>query len=623
MFDIQEELKKLPDQPGVYIMRDRSDTIIYIGKAKSLTKRVHQYFQASHDEGIKKQRMVEHIDHFEYIVTDSELEALILECNLIKEHRPRYNTMLRDDKTYPYIKVTLGEEYPRVIFARRMIRDKSRYFGPFTSGNAVRETIDLVQKVFHLRTCNRKFPESIGKGRPCLNYHMKQCRGVCTGLVSPEEYKVNVDQALEFLKGNDKPVIDRLTSEMQEASDALDFEKAAGYRDLINAVKSCVEKQKITRTDSDDQDIIAIAREGNDAVIQVFFVRSGRMIGRDHFFLSVSPDDTDGEITEAFLQQFYSGTPFIPNEIYLPCEPENMDLYEEWLADKRQGSVHIRVPKRGQKAKLLQLAGKNAEIVLKQDRDRIKKDEKRTEGAMRELASLIGAEGAKRMEAYDISNTNGYQSVGSMVVFENGRPLRNDYRKFRIKTVKGPNDYASMREVLTRRFTHGLEEIEELKKQGLGTESGSFTRFPDIIMMDGGKGQVNIAEDVLKQLGLDIPVCGMVKDDRHRTRGLYYHSEELPIDTGSDAFRLITRLQDEAHRFAITYHKSLRSKNAYHSFLDDIPGIGEKRRLALMGHFISADDLKKATAEEIASVPGMNSAAANAVYDYLHGKGSD
>ena len=618
LFDIQEELKKLPDQPGVYIMHDDTDAIIYIGKAKSLTKRVHQYFQASHDEGIKKKQMVEHIDHFEYIITDSELEALVLECNLIKEHRPKYNTMLRDDKTYPYIRVTLGEDYPRVLFARRVLKDKSKYYGPFTSGQSVRETIDLVQKVFKIRTCNRSFPRDIGKDRPCLNYHMKLCDGICTGQVSVEAYRENVNRAIEFLNGNDKPVIQDLTCKMQEAAEAYDFEKAAHYRDLIRSVKVCVEKQKITQTGDEDQDIIAIAREEEDAVVQVFFIRNGKMLGRDHFFLHLSEDDTVEEEIEAFLQQFYAGTPVIPKEIYVPVEINNHELLEQWLSEKRGSRVYLQVPKRGQKSKLLQLAQKNAEQVLTQDKERIKKEEGRTIGAMKELSKLLHLEGLSRLEAFDISNTNGFQSVGSMVVFEKGKPLRSDYRKFKIKTVEGPNDYASMKEVLTRRFTHGLEEMKEMQEKGLEPETGSFTRFPDVIMMDGGRGQVNIALEVLDELQLQIPVCGMVKDDHHRTRGLYFHNEEIPMDTHSEAFRLITRLQDEAHRFAITYHKSLRGKAQIHSFLDDISNIGPARRKALMRTYDSAEAMSQASVEDLLEIPEMNEKAAVSVWEYFH-----
>lgn len=592
-------------------MHDDKDAVIYVGKAKSLTKRVHQYFQASHDEGIKKARMVEQIARFEYIITDSEMEALVLENNLIKEHRPKYNTMLRDDKTYPYIKVTVQEKYPRVFSTRTVRKDRNRYFGPFTSAYAVRDTIELIQKLYHIRTCNRKFPESFGRERPCLNYHMKQCMGICRGCVSEEEYDVNVKEALSFLSGNHSEVLNMLTEKMQAASEKLDFEKAAEYRDLIESVKKCTEKQKVTAEDGEDRDIIAVSSDGEDAVTQVFFVRSGRLIGRDHFFMNVREDDDLPGLISAFIMQFYSGTPVIPRELFLQEDIEDKELIEEWLSEKRGSRVYLITPKKGTKEKLVELAEKNASLVLSQDKEKIKKEEGRTIGAMKEIAGLLNIPGISRLEAYDISNTSGYQSVGSMVVFEKGKPLRSDYRKFRLKTVEGPNDYKSMYEVLSRRFTHGMREKEE------DVES-SFSRFPDVIMMDGGKGQVNIAKKVLSELKLDIPVCGMVKDDHHRTRGLYYNNEEIPIDTRSEGFKLITRLQDEAHRFAIEYHKSLRGKNQVHSFLDDIKGIGSARRKELMKAFDSAEDMKAATVEDLAAVPGMNQRAAESVYEYLH-----
>lgn len=615
-FDIAEELKKIPNSPGVYIMHDKSDAIIYIGKAKSLTKRVHQYFQPSHDEGIKKKQMVEHIDHFEYIVTDSELEALVLENNLIKEHRPKYNTMLRDDKTYPYIKVTLGEGFPRVIFSRKVYKDKARYFGPFTSAGDVRETIELTNKLFHLRTCNKVFPRDMKKDRPCLNYHIKQCPGVCQNYISEDDYMKSVKAAMEFLEGKADPVINSLTEKMTEASKKLEFEKAAGYRDEIAAVKMCVQKQKITDTAGEDRDILAIATDKEDACAVVFFIRDGRMIGRDHFFLNLREDDEKAEMISTFIQQFYSGTPFVPKELFVQEEFPDQQMLEDFLSEKKGAAVHIVAPKRGRKEKLVELAWKNASMILTKDRERIKREEGRTIGAMKELSEILGLPGIQRMEAYDISNTMGYQSVGSMVVFDHGKPLRNDYRKFRIKTVEGPNDYASMREVLMRRFTHGLEE----KEAGESEETGSFTRFPDVIMMDGGRGQVNIALDVLKELGLDIPVCGMVKDDHHRTRGLFFNNKELPIDKSSESFKLITRLQDEAHRFAIEYHRSLRGKNQVKSFLDDIPGIGPTRRRALMKKYVSAEAIRSASVEDLADTDSMDARSAQAVWDYLHKK---
>lgn len=623
-FSIEEELAKLPDSPGVYIMHDAKEAIIYIGKAKSLRHRVHQYFQPSHDEGIKKQRMVQQIAYFEYIVTDSELEALVLECNLIKEHRPKYNTMLRDDKTYPYIKVTLGEAYPRVLFSRQLKKDKAKYFGPFTSAAAVKDTIDLVQKIYHLRTCNQKFPDNFGKRRPCLNYHMKQCPGVCTGKVSEKEYQKSVQGAIDFLNGSYGEVEKMLTEKMQKAAADMEFEKAAEYRDLLGSVRACVQKQKITNaSEMDDKDIVALAKQGEDAVVQVFFVRSGKLIGREHFFMNVRMDEADGEVVTRFIQQFYAGTPIIPREIFLQEEIEDARVIEQWLTEKKGQRVYLRVPQKGMKNKMVELAEKNAAMVLAQDRERIKKEEGRTIGALKEIAGLLGMEHLNRMEAYDISNINGFQTVGSMVVFEKGKPLRSDYRKFKLKTITGPDDYGSMREVLTRRFSHGLQEREELRAKGADESLGSFTRFPDVIMMDGGRGQVNICEEVLVDLHLSIPVCGMVKDDHHRTRGLYFHNELIPIDRTSEGFHLITRLQDEAHRFAIEYHRSLRSKSQVHSFLDDVEGIGPARRKALMKRYASADEMRNASIEELADTPSMDMRAAEKLYRYFHGSEAD
>ena len=619
MFDIEEELKKIPDSPGVYIMHDADDVIIYVGKAKSLTKRVHQYFQPSHDEGVKKKQMVAHIDHFEYIVTDSELEALVLENNLIKENRPKYNTLLRDDKTYPYIKVTLEETFPRVLFSRRMKKDKNRYFGPFTSAEAVHETIDLVNKLYGLRTCSRKFPESIGKERPCLNYHMKQCSGVCTGQVTEEEYAAQVKAALDFLGGNYQAEEKRLEEKMAEASAKMEFEQAARYRDLLEAVRFCMNRQKITSSDEEDRDVVAYAADDEDAVFQIFFVRGGRLIGRDHYHMALNVRNENETLLESFLTQYYSGTPFIPRQIFLQEEVPGTEVLEQWLSEKRGAKVSLVTPKRGKKEKLVELAQKNASLILSQDKERIKREEGRTIGAVKEIADLLGLPKIDRMEAYDISNTSGFLSVGSMVVFEKGRPKRSDYRKFRLRTVEGPNDYASMREVLTRRFTHGQQELSEAEKNGEAEgELTSFTRFPDVIMMDGGRGQVNIALEVLSELGLDIPVAGMVKDDHHRTRGLYYNNIELPIDRSSEGFKLITRLQDEAHRFAIEYHRSLRSKGQVHSFLDDIEGIGPARRKALMREYSSSEEMAKASVDDLAAIPELNREAAENLYKYLH-----
>lgn len=622
MFDIQEELRKLPDQPGVYIMHDKTDAIIYIGKAVSLRKRVRQYFQPSHDEGIKKKQMVEHIARFEYIITDSELEALVLECNLIKEHTPKYNTMLRDDKTYPYIRVTMGEDFPRVLFSRQLKKDKSRYFGPYTSAGAVKDTIELINKIYQLRTCNRKLPRDIGAERACLNYHIHRCSAPCQGYVNKEEYGERVSQVLEFLNGNYTPVIKMLETKMVEASQAMEFEKAIEYRELLGSVKQIAQKQKITNTDGEDKDIIALASDDTDAVVQVFFIRSGKIIGRDHFHVRVGSEESTSDILVNFVKQFYSGTPYIPREIMLQEPIEDIPVLEEWLSAKRGRRVYIRIPQKGMKEKLVELAAKNASLVLNQDKEKIKREEGRTIGAVKEIEELLGMHGLNRMEAYDISNINGFETVGSMIVYEKGKPKRSDYRKFKLRTVTGPDDYASMHEVLTRRFKHGMQEIQELKDKNLPQEVGSFTRFPDIIMMDGGRGQVNICLQVLEELGLSIPVCGMVKDDNHRTRGLYFHNVEIPIDRHGEGFKLITRIQDEAHRFAIEYHRSLRSKSQVHSVLDDIEGIGPTRRKALMRRFASIEKIREATVEELAETKSMNLQAAEKVYAFFHANGA-
>ena len=611
-FNIQEELKKLPGKPGVYLMHDEKDAIIYVGKAISLKNRVRQYFQSSRNKGAKIEQMVTHISRFEYIVTDSELEALVLECNLIKEHRPKYNTMLMDDKSYPFIKVTVNEPFPRVMLARQMKKDKAKYFGPYTSAGAVKDTIELIRKLYHIRSCNRSLPKDIGKERPCLNYHIHQCQAPCQGYISQEEYRKSIDEVVRFLNGHYDMVLKELEEKMMAASDSLEFEKAIEYRELLTSVQKVAQKQKITDTAGDDRDIIAMASEGEDAVVQVFFIRSGRLIGRDHFYLKSAENDTEGEILSSFIKQFYAGTPYIPAELMLPEEIEDQDIIEEWLTARREHRVHLRIPKKGTKEKLVELAQKNAQMVLKNDRERLKREEGRTIGAVKELEKMLGLKGIIRMEAYDISNTNGFDSVGSMVVYEHGKPKRNDYRKFKIKTVQGPDDYASMNEVLTRRFGHGLREQQE------ESETGGFQIFPDLIMMDGGRGQVNIALEVLEKLHLHIPVCGMVKDDNHRTRGLYFNNTELPIDRNSECFRLITRIQDEAHRFAITFHRQLRSKGQVHSVLDDIPGVGPARRKDLMRCFENIDAIRNATVEELKELPSMNEKSAQEVYKFFH-----
>ena len=618
MFNIEEELKKLPARPGVYIMHDADDTIIYVGKAISLKNRVRQYFQGSRNLGIRKEQMVEQIARFEYIVTDSELEALVLECNLIKEHTPKYNILLKDDKTYPFIKVTVGEDYPRIQIVRRVKKDKSRYYGPYSSAMAVKDVVELTTKLYRLRTCSRNLPRDIGKERPCLYHQIHQCDAPCQGYISKEEYKKKVDELLDFLNGNHKEILKELEEKMLAASQEMNFEDAAQYRDLIQSVKRIGERQKITDQHGEDKDVVAVAQDGEDAVAQVFFIRGGKLIGRDHFYLKVAKEDPRAQIVSSFLKQFYAGTPFIPKEIMIQEEIEDREVISQWLEKRKGRKVHIRIPKKGTKEKLVELAQRNAELVLNQDKERIKREEGRTIGASKEIAGMLGLPKMERIEAYDISNISGFQSVGSMIVYEKGRPKRSDYRKFRIKSVQGPNDYASMEEVLTRRFVHGLDEQEARRKENLDEEFGSFTRFPDLIMMDGGRGQVNIALEVLGKLNLQIPVCGMVKDDKHRTRGLYYNNKEIPIDRNSEGFKLITRIKDEAHRFAIEFHRSLRSKGQVHSILDDIPGIGPARRKALMKQFPGPDKIKEASVEELKAVPSMNERAAEAVYGFFH-----
>lgn len=620
MFDLEEELKKLPARPGVYLMHDKKDAIIYVGKAVSLKSRVRQYFQASRNVSSKIEKMISQIDYFEYIITDSEVEALVLENNLIKEHMPKYNTMLKDDKTYPYIRATVDEDFPRLLYSRQQKRDKSRYFGPFTSSGAARDTLELANKIYKIRTCRRVLPRDACKERPCLNYHIEQCSAPCQNKISKEEYQKNFKKALKLIEGDYAEVTSYLENKMMEASSRLAFEEAAGYRDLISSVKKMSVKQKVTDFNGQDRDIVALARTLEETVVQVFFVRDGKLIGRDHFHLNGTFGESDSDIVQDFIKQFYAGTPFIPHEIMLEYNISDTELIEQWLSEKRGGKVHILVPKKGSKEKLVELAHKNAEFVLTQDMERIKREEARTTGAMKEICSWLGITGVSRVEAYDISNTNGFQSVGSMVVFENGKPKKSDYRKFKIETVQGPDDYASMYEVLSRRFTHGIKEREKLMESGLLDGVDSFVHFPDLIMMDGGRGQVHIAENVLSELKLIIPVCGMVKDDKHRTRGLFFKEQEVPVKAGSEGFHLMTRIQDEAHRFAVEYHRSLRGKEQTHSILDDINGIGKRRRKALMKHFMSIEDIRNATVEELGSIESMSESAAKSVYNFFHVK---
>lgn len=618
-FDVKEELKKLPNKPGVYIMHDADDAILYVGKAVNLHNRVRSYFKGNIGRGPQIDKMVSLIARFEYIVTDSELEALVLENNLIKENSPKYNTLLKDDKTYPYIKVTLGEDYPRVMMVRQMKKDKAKYFGPFTNGG-VKESIDLINKLYKLKTCNRKLPRDIGKERPCLNYHIGQCSAPCQGYISKEEYAAQIQQAIDFLNGKHQPIIKELKEKMQKASENMEFEEAIKYRDLIESVKKVSETQKMSDNIGEDKDIIALAIDGNETVVQVFFLRNGKLIGREHFYMTQIEEPLPDKILTSFVKQFYAGTPFIPREIMLQQAIEDMELVEQWLTNKKGAKVHLRVPQRGAKEKLVDLAARNAQLILSQDRERIKREEGRTIGAVREIEEILGIRPLTRMEAFDISNTSGFANVGSMVVYEKGKPKRSDYRKFRMKTVAGPDDYACMHEVLTRRFQHGLDEREEIRREkgddenGFDESFGSFTKFPDLLLMDGGRGQVNIAKQVLDELGIDIPICGMVKDDNHRTRGLYFNNLELSIDRNSEGFKLITRIQDEAHRFAITYHRSLRSKAQVHSVLDEIPGVGPSRRKALMKYFKSIEELRAADAAQISEVPGITANVAQEIY---------
>ena len=619
MFNFEEELKKLPRKPGVYIMRDDKDVILYVGKAINLHNRVRSYFRENIGRGPAIDQMVSLIARFEYIVTDSELEALVLENNLIKENSPKYNTLLKDDKTYPYIKVTVGEDYPRILFSRTMKKDKSRYFGPYTSAAAVKDTIELLNKLYQLRTCNRVLPRDTGLERPCLNYHIKQCLAPCQGYVSKEEYRQQVAGALEFLNGNYSPILKDLEEKMNKAAEELEFEEAARYRDLLSSVRQVSQKQKITEGVGEDKDILALYQDETEAVVQVFFVRDGKLIGREHYYMTHVPENNKPAILQDFVKQFYAGTPFIPRELMLQYEIEDAELIEKWLSERKGSRVYLKVPKIGSKEKLVELAAQNAKLVLSQDREKLKREEGRTIGAVKEISDLLQLPltGTARMEAYDISNINGFENVGSMVVYEKGKPKRSDYRKFKIKSVSGPDDYACMREVLTRRFRHGMEESKELEEQEMDQEYGSFTKFPDLILMDGGRGQVNIALSVLEELGIDIPVCGMVKDDNHRTRGLYYHNIELPIDTHSEGFKLITRIQDEAHRFAIEYHRSLRSKTQVKSVLDDIPGVGPARRKALMRHFKSLQEIRQASVEELMEIPEMNERTAEEIVTFF------
>ena len=597
-FDIAKELRKLPKKPGVYLMHGSRDEIIYIGKAVNLYNRVHQYFQSPDGKSPTIRKMISNIRRFEYIVVDSELEALVLENNLIKEHRPRYNTLLKDDKTYPYIKVTSGEDFPRIIMTRRFQKDGSRFFGPYTSSLSVKECLDMLHKLYRIRTCSRKLPEDAGKERPCLYYHLGQCMGPCTGETDPAEYKKGIEEAVNFLSGKYDGIRKHLTQLMNEASERMDFEKAIEYRDLIRAVDDLSIKQKVTAYDTDDRDIIGLKSDKGSCIACVFFIRNGRMTGRENFHLDTTGEETEPELVSAFLNRFYTGTPFMPKEIWVQCEVPDAELLEKWL------KCRIKVPKTGQKEKLVELAVQNAATVLLKDGDQLRKEMKRTAGAAAELKQKLNLPVLHRIESYDISNTNGFENVGSMVVFIDGAPKKSDYRKFRIRSVKGPDDYSCMREMLERRFLH--------------KDDDKFGAYPELILMDGGKGQVSVAERIIEDLGIHIPVAGMVKDDHHRTRGLYFRGNELEIDTRSELFRLLTRIQDETHRFAIEYHRSLRTKDQVHSVLDDIPGVGPKRRRALLKNYMSIDALKNASVEELCNIENIDRRTAEGIYRYFH-----
>ena len=603
IFDIEEELKKLPNSPGVYIMHDKHDNILYVGKAVNLHNRVRQYFRTGygHNNSAKIAKMVSQIAYFEYIVTSSEMEALVLECNFIKEYRPKYNTMMTDDKGYPYIRVTVEEDFPRLLYSHSMKRDKSKYFGPYTNAKAVKDIIELLNRIYKLRTCNKRLPKEIGKDRPCLYYQIGQCNAPCNSYISVEDYNANIQKSIDFLNGDYKETLVSLNKDMKKYAADMEFEKAAEIRDLIDSINHITDKQKMNNTNGEDRDVIAFASNENDTVVSVFFVREGKLLGREHHHMNVDISEEPAHILNAFVEQFYSGTPYLPKEIVVPLEIEDQQVIESYLSGRRGSNVRIIVPQKGDKHKMLKLAEDNARLVLEQDMERIKRQEKRTIGATQEIAKLLGIESAKRMEAFDISNISGTLSVASMVVFENGKPKKNAYRKFRLKTVTGPDDYASMKEVLSRRFTD--EKLDVL---------------PDVIMMDGGKGQVNVALMVLDSLGLEIPVCGMVKDDNHRTRALYFNNKEVEFSKGSEAILMITALQDEAHRFAIEYHKQLRRTNQVRSILDEIPGVGPSRRKALLKYFKDIDNIREASLDELESLPEIPKSTAGYIYRFFH-----
>ncbi|HAT4071920.1 excinuclease ABC subunit UvrC [Clostridium perfringens] len=618
MFDFQHQLKILPDKPGVYIMKNSLGEVIYVGKAKVLKNRVRQYFQNSKNHSEKVRAMVKNIAEFEYIVTDSEMEALILECNLIKKYSPRYNIALKDDKFYPFIKITTNEDFPRVYVTRNFAKDGNRYFGPYTNGTAVYEVMGLIKKLFPLRTCKKAIVEGGEPTRACLNYHINLCKAPCAGYISKAEYWEMIDEIINILNGTDTSIIKKLKLEMEKAAEELEFEKAAKIRDRILAIELISEKQKMFTVKEGDEDFIDLYTDEKDGCAQVFFVREGKVTGREHFMIENIGDDPVKEVISSFIASFYGGTAQIPKTIYVPEEIEDQELIEKFLTEKRGSKVWIKVPKKGDKKNLLDMVRNNAKIMLDQFKEKMVEEKELNKSALTELADVLGLDSLPaRIEAYDISNIQGVDSVGTMVVFENGKAKNSDYRRFKIKSVKGPNDYESMREILSRRFSHGLEEVNKIKERNLEYSKGKFCIFPDLIMMDGGKGQVNIALEVLKDFGIEIPVCGLVKDDKHRTRGIIFNNEEILIRRGSGLMNLITRVQDEVHRYAITYHRSLRDKRTLHSILEDIPRIGEKRRRNLLMKFGSIDNIKKASMEELLDTPGIDKRAAESIKQYF------
>jgi excinuclease ABC subunit C len=611
MFDIKSELTNAPDLPGIYMMKDDGGQIIYIGKAKNLKKRVKQYFQ-SKNHAYKIQKMIEGIFSFEYIITDSEIEALILESTLIKKHKPRYNTRLTDDKTYPYIKVTIKEKFPRVFKVREISQDGNKYFGPYTSALAVKQTIESIRNIFKIRDCNLKISTGKENSRPCLNYYINRCNGPCIGKITSAQYMEAIHKVLDLLNGKEEELIRELEKRMVEASDNLLFEHAATYRDQIEAIRNLGEKQKVSRANFKDIDIIGVASGESDAIAQIFFVRSGKITGREDYLLSVNLEDSPEEIIGSFIKQYYTGTVYIPKEIFIERELEDMELITSWLSELRGNRVLIKVPQKGENSMLMKMVRKNAEEKLNKDVNKIKTQKEENITAASELAGLIGLDRVPlRIEAFDISNIQGLENVGSMVVYEDGEPKKSDYRRFRIKNVYGQDDYKSMEEIIDRRINRGLIE------SSLDGKQKTFNQLPDLILVDGGKGHVSIVEETLKSYGLMIPVCGMVKDDRHITRGLIYKKKEVMLLRNTKLYRLVSSIQNEAHRFAISYHRNLRKKNVLKTILDDIIGIGEKRKLSLLNTFGSVEGISNATIEELQKAPSMNKLSAIQVFEFF------